>query len=313
MAEISVIVPVYQAEKFLEACVESVLSQDFQDWELLLVDDGSTDGSNAICRRYASADSRIRLIEQANGGVSEARNTGLDRASARYVTFLDADDELLPGALSWLHDVAVRSGAEIVTGKWIRGVDKPEVPSKTYHEREVSPRQYCIDMLYRKRYAGSVVWSCLFATSLFHRVRFDKLKYEDLEILPRLLGNARRMILTDRPVYFYRDNPSSFINTWSEGRRDAVRVTEMFQKAFEDDPVMCRAVDNRHFRSNFNLLLGLLENCPDDRKGIEECYAEIKKLRSDVIKDPSSLLSTRLGALLSYIGLRGIKAFRRLR
>lgn len=313
MAEVSVIVPVYEAEKFLEACIGSVISQEFQDWELLLVDDGSTDASNAICRRCASADPRIRLIEQANRGVSEARNRGLDQASARYVTFLDADDELLPGALSALYDIATERNADVVMGRIVEGEEKPDGPTGKFHERSVKPRMFCRDMLYRKRYADSSMCARLFPKSLFEGTRFYMGKYEDLEILPRLLNHARKMIVTDRPVYFYRDNPSSFINTWSESHRDSVKVTRRIMAGCEGDEELGRAARNRHFRANYNLLFGLMRHRPDDRDGIAECYEEIRRLRGDVMADSSSLLSTRLGALLSYIGLKCIKRIVRCR
>ena len=103
MPGISVIVPVYQAEKFLSACAESVTNQTFSDWELLLVDDGCTDGSGAICDALAAADSRVRALHQPqNAGVSEARNRGLREARGEYVAFLDADDTFEPQTLEIL-------------------------------------------------------------------------------------------------------------------------------------------------------------------------------------------------------------------
>ena len=92
MPAISVIVPVYRAEKFLDACVESVLSQTFTDWELLLIEDGSPDGSGALCDEYAAKDPRVRAFHQENGGVSSARNLGLAHAEGQCIAFLDSDD-----------------------------------------------------------------------------------------------------------------------------------------------------------------------------------------------------------------------------
>lgn len=92
--KISVIVPVYNAEKYLRRCVGSILAQTFTDFELLLVDDGSTDASGAICDEYASADARVRVFHKPNGGVSSARNLGLDNARGEWIAFADADDYL---------------------------------------------------------------------------------------------------------------------------------------------------------------------------------------------------------------------------
>lgn len=96
MTALSVIVPVYQAAEYLDCCVESILAQTFSDLELILVDDGSTDGSAARCDRWAAADSRVRVIHRENGGVSAARNMGLDAARGEYVAFVDSDDWVEP-------------------------------------------------------------------------------------------------------------------------------------------------------------------------------------------------------------------------
>ena len=94
--KISVIVPVYNVEKYLRRCVDSILTQTFTDFEVLLIDDGSTDGSGKICDEYAKKDKRVRVFHKENGGVSSARNLGLDNVRGRYVTFVDADDKISP-------------------------------------------------------------------------------------------------------------------------------------------------------------------------------------------------------------------------
>ena len=91
---ISIIVPVYNSEKTLNRCVDSILSQTFQDWELLLIDDGSTDRSGKLCDEYALKDQRIKVFHKKNGGVSSARNIGLDHAKGEWITFIDSDDEI---------------------------------------------------------------------------------------------------------------------------------------------------------------------------------------------------------------------------
>lgn len=99
MPKVSIIVPVYKAEKYLNRCIDSILAQTFTDWELLLIDDGSTDRSGDICDEYAKKDTRIRVFHKENGGVSSARNLGLDSAQGEWVTFIDADDYILPDFL----------------------------------------------------------------------------------------------------------------------------------------------------------------------------------------------------------------------
>ena len=114
MAEISVVCPVFNAEKYLRRCVDSVLSQSFCDFELLLVDDGSEDGGGQICDEYASADARVKVIHKRNGGVSSARQAGMDAATGRYFIHIDPDDWIDSELLEKMHDTAVDENADVV-------------------------------------------------------------------------------------------------------------------------------------------------------------------------------------------------------
>lgn len=105
MADVSMIVPVYQVEKYIAQCIESVLNQTFQNFELILVDDGSKDQSGIICDSYAAKDDRIIVLHTKNRGAAAARNTGLDHASGRYITFLDGDDYLAENMIARLYEV----------------------------------------------------------------------------------------------------------------------------------------------------------------------------------------------------------------
>ena len=110
--EISVIVPIYRVEKFLPQCIESILNQTFTDFELILVDDGSPDCCGEICDAAAKQDARVRVIHQANQGLSAARNAGIETARGAWLSFVDADDFVAPNFLEALHDAAVRAGAD---------------------------------------------------------------------------------------------------------------------------------------------------------------------------------------------------------
>ncbi|MCQ2420443.1 MAG: glycosyltransferase [Clostridia bacterium] len=119
MPIISVIVPVYNVAQFLPRCVDSILAQSFRDFEVILVDDGSTDESGALCEQYAKTDSRIRVIHQENRGLSGARNTGIEHAVGAYLAFIDSDD-FVPGyMLRDLLDTAEQSGADFVKGNYL--------------------------------------------------------------------------------------------------------------------------------------------------------------------------------------------------
>jgi glycosyltransferase involved in cell wall biosynthesis len=111
---ISVIIPVYNVEKYLRECVDSVLSQTYKSYEIILVDDGSTDGSGEICDEYIDGHSQVKVIHKANGGLSDARNTGLKNAKGEYVYFLDSDDYIVPDAFQKLINISIKEQSDFV-------------------------------------------------------------------------------------------------------------------------------------------------------------------------------------------------------
>ena len=115
MAEISVIVPVYKVEDFLDSCVQSIVDQTFGDLEIILVDDGSPDACPDMCDRWALKDSRIKVIHKNNGGLSSARNTGLEAMTGNFVFFIDSDDEMVPETLEILHDLIIEHDVDMVS------------------------------------------------------------------------------------------------------------------------------------------------------------------------------------------------------
>lgn len=307
MPEITVIVPVFNSEAFLEDCIKSVLAQSFTDWELLLIDDGSNDRSNEICRSFLAQDNRVKLIVKSNEGVSCARNVGLEYAQGKYVFFLDADDELYDEALSSLYDIAEKTGSLITIGGYVYGSAKPEISRSKGKVRLVDARQLCVDSLYQKRGTDTSVCWRLFRKTIFDGLRFYDGRYEDLEIFHKLLMRTERVAVTDCLIYFYRRHSSSFINSWSEQRKDIVRVTQSIVASYSSDKDLSRAAQTRHFSANYNLLLALLRYCPERKSDISDCLKIIASLRKTILDDPHSRWKDRFGGLVSYFGLRIIR------
>ena len=135
MSKVSIIIPVYQTEAFVEECARSYLAQSHKELELLLIDDGSPDGSGRICDALAAEDERVRVIHQENGGVSRARNRGLEEASGQYIVFGDSDDWVEPNLLEWLLDRQRESGADIVCHAYAR-----ELPGGTEYPSAALPK-----------------------------------------------------------------------------------------------------------------------------------------------------------------------------
>ena len=220
MPSISVIVPVYQAEAFLAACADSVLAQTFSDWELLLIDDGCTDGSPALCDALAARDSRVRVFHKhPNAGVSEARNTGLREARGTYIAFLDADDALEPRALETLWSLLVQSGADTAGCAHFNvtpaGAASPEplLPAGLYDRGAILERIVCplLGERLRAPVFNGFIWRYLFSADLLreHAIRFEGAYLEDELFLMEYFCHARRLAVTEQPLYRYLLNPAS--------------------------------------------------------------------------------------------------------
>ena len=215
MPEISVIVPVYGVREYLPACLKSLTSQTFRDFELILVDDGSTDGSGAICDAWAGRDGRIRVIHKPNGGLSSARNAGLDRAKGRYIAFVDSDDTVLPDYLAFLYSAIQRKQADMAIAA-VEDVDDSGAPLParvvTAPAREgVFSGRSLLPCLYRPSGAYYVVaWNKLYAAPLWRTLRYPEGRNnEDEAVIHRLLLASRRVVCSGRVVYHYRLRPGS--------------------------------------------------------------------------------------------------------
>ncbi|MDE5871434.1 MAG: glycosyltransferase [Muribaculaceae bacterium] len=306
---ISVIVPVYNAEKWLRDALASLQAQSYADFEAILVDDGSTDGSTDICREYSVTDSRFRLIRQSNAGVSAARNAGIDEARGEWIAFMDADDIMPPDALSVMMTHARTSGAGIVAGGYSRGIPG-HMPTGEGHSMTVPSDTAILIGLYQMRILNNP-WGMLFRSSVFkgeRPLRFRRCRYEDLDLFYQAFERTDTVCILDRKVYFYRDTPGSFINSWSEARLDVLDVTDRMAAHMADrSPALFRAAQDRRFSAHFNMLVEMARHGVDNPAQKKRCLDVIKNLRLKEITDGKVRLKNKLGALLSYLGMPAIK------
>lgn len=205
--KISVVIPVYNAEEWLDRCLVSVLSQSFASYEVILVDDGSTDSSPLICDRYSSTDSRFRTIHKTNGGVSSARNAGMNMAKGEYVMFLDSDDALLPDAMQSLASVA--DGADFVMGGYrifIGGIpDREVIPLRRKKYEGDDMAMFFDDNIRRNCETLDAPWAKMFRRKAIGDLQFcENLSYaEDKLFVFSFLASARSASVCDTPVYAY--------------------------------------------------------------------------------------------------------------
>lgn len=212
---VSIIVPVYNIKEYLPRCVESLLGQTCGDVEILLVNDGSTDGSGALCDELAAKDERIRVIHKENGGLSDARNAGLDAAKGEWLLFVDGDDYLAENAVELLLTVA-EEDADFVQFFYHETQDAPWEPEENQQaepETETDPAE-----MWRRMYAlgGVAASSCtkLWNRHVFEGVRFQKgILHEDEELLNRVLPRCRKVIYTKLVLYGYVMRAGSIVHS----------------------------------------------------------------------------------------------------
>ena len=204
---ISIILPVYNAESYLRRCIDSILAQSYSDFELLLIDDGSTDGSGTICDAYAAKDSRVRVFHKENGGVSSARNLGLDNAQGEYITFCDADDYVAPDWLAAYGDAMAEDVDLAIQGYYTIDGDNVKVKSlqsstgNTIDEK----RQLIVSLMCQGVYG--YLWVKLFRKELIaqNNLRFDVQSAfrEDEQFFSKYLEKTASFACVDRVGYYY--------------------------------------------------------------------------------------------------------------
>lgn len=217
MPLISIIVPVYKVEKYLKQCVESILAQTYRNFELILVDDGSPDTCPALCDEFAKVDPRVIVIHKTNGGLSDARNAGLDVAHGEYVGFVDSDDFIAPNMYKVMLHAAKENNADFVLCNYMR-VDQCGAQIVGAEEQ-----QYATNQTYGKNefihellqpYGGYyvVAWNKLYRKSLFHDLRFPVGKqHEDEYVIHHIIGNSEVIASVQDCLYYYRQREDSIM------------------------------------------------------------------------------------------------------
>lgn len=214
---ISVIVPIYRVEKYLPACIDSILNQTFTDFELILVDDGSPDRCPAICDEAAERDARVRVIHQANAGLSAARNAGIEIAHGEWLGFVDSDDYIAPQFYEKLYQTAQRTDADCVMCS-VQNVDESGKSIDSALMRvadEVKTGQEVLQKIGRDDVTPYLTaWNKLYRRKLFNTLRYPAGRQnEDVFVFAELFCQVQRAACVAEPLYFYRKRIDSIMNS----------------------------------------------------------------------------------------------------
>ena len=245
---ISVIVPVYNVASYLPQCLESILNQDYEDLQVLLVDDGSTDTSGAICDRFAARDSRIQVIHQKNGGAASAKNAGLRAASGKYLSFVDSDDYLEPDVYGFLVKTLEEAQADAVQGAF------QEVYRSRREVRPLKPETLeGFDYLLRfpKDFSCALLWNKLYRREIFDGVFFEEgHKIDDEYFTYQGFLQPRKVVCTDQVIYNYRKRASSVMASPESAEQRILdcldSIAKRRQKVRTSVPQLSRAFDENY-------------------------------------------------------------------
>lgn len=285
MPEISVIVPVYKAEQYLERCVKSILEQTYQNFELILVDDGSPDGSPILCDKWAEKDSRVYVIHKENGGASSARNAGLKIAKGNWIAFADSDDWLDRTALKTLYDLANQYNVPMAIGGMRVVQEYTDAQTVAKQETVVLSRADLMSRFFRLNGEPDThsVCATLIRRDILEAYHFIEGKMnEDVEACYYLARKCEGAVYTSKPVYFYFKNVEGVTNSgFSKKKLDLLDVWDIVQKQVEQyTPEYRYACEMNCKRARFTLLTQMNINGYDHQDPF--MTKTKKKLKSEV-------------------------------
>ena len=230
--KVSIVVPIYNVEKFLVRCIDSIVNQTYSNLEIILVDDQSPDNCGAICDDYARKDDRIKVIHQENKGLSGARNSGIDIATGDYIAFIDSDDFIASDYVETLLDTLIKTGADIVQCYYQRFNNEDEC--KTTDNSNVVIKEYSSLEYLKNHNRSNVMTACnkLYKIALFSKIRYPLGKiHEDLATTYKVIDISNKVAVIDKILYYYYDNYESI----SKGKikLDKLALIDIYQEQAE--------------------------------------------------------------------------------
>lgn len=272
---ISVIVPIYNVEDYLRKCIDSIINQTYKNLEIILVDDGSPDNCGKICDEYAQVDARIKVIHKKNGGVSDARNKGIENAKGQYIAFVDPDDSVLPAMFETLLSVAVKENTDIVQCNYSYIFEDGHI--------ETTAQKITSNILHDEENVFSffngeiypVIFAKLFKSSLLKNIRFNtNLKIsEDRLFVYECCRNAGKIKLLESVYYYYLQRSTSAIHVFNiKHFDDDIYVTQLFLEQYGKYKDVRENLENMIIRR----CIGSICKIVSEKKGVER-LSEIRK------------------------------------
>lgn len=287
---ISVIVPVYNVEEYLRRCIDSILNQTYHDIEIILIDDGSTDNSGKICDEYALKDNRIRVIHKENGGLSDARNVGLNSMKGKYVTFVDSDDYVEEFYIKYLYELLEKYNTKMSIASYTVTTNSKQINMKDGYNETVLNTEECLDRMLCEQ--GFTISSCakMYLKDLFNNVRFPKGKLcEDNATTYKLVMQCEKIAYGNKSIYnYYKRENSIMTSKFNLKKIDLIELTdEMCNEIDKRFPKLKDATNKKRIASRFSILRQMLvvQLDKEEQKVEKEIERYIKDRKSQIFKN----------------------------
>ena len=308
--KVTVIVPVYNVEKYLNECINSIINQSYKNIEIILVDDGSTDQSGLLCDYYSLLDKRIKVIHKENGGLSDARNAALEIRSGDYVTFVDSDDYVSPYFIEILLKAVIANCSEIaaLTGGvdfWDKETFRPRLAenSNEFTSETMSAKDALALMLYQKIATGAPFKIC--RTEIFDNIRFPiGYYYEDVATTYKEFEKVSKITVIQSPVYAYRKRMDSLIRQkFSTRKLDALKI---YSELVRDSTINLWGLRDAAISRCFSMMYSVFLQVPEDKRETKKLiWDKLKECRRSVVCNRSKLIrkKNKYAAWISYLGM----------
>lgn len=306
MAEVSIIVPVYQVEKYIRQCVDSILAQTFTDFELILVDDGSKDRSGQICDEYALKDGRVKVIHKENGGLSDARNKGMDRAAGNYFMFVDSDDHIAPTMVECLYQRIIAADADIAVCnfQYYFENDSKRDFSTNIQSEVLSGTEIFYNRKNDRSYGiWTVAWNKLYKRDTVGAIRFRFGKYHEDEFWANDIYQMEIKVVTiPECLYYYRQRNNSIM-----GKKSIARDFDILEALWERIAVYLK--EQKYAAQAYKVLIYSLEYLEESKQLItnqeeKDRFIQAEKQTKDIIRQLKKRKLSKIQKIsLRFIGM----------
>lgn len=306
---ITVVIPVYNVEKYLRKCVESVMNQTYKNLEIILVNDGSTDNCDEICQEYRDRDKRIKLINKENGGLSEARNVGINHSKGKYISFIDSDDYVDKEYIELLYNIITLYDADISISSHRVIYEKKCMDKSNGKEFCANPEIILEKILYDDGIDLST-WGKLYKKDLFESIRFPKGRlFEDSATTYKLIDKSKKIAVCSKATYNYIIRKNSISNEkFSERKMDLIISTKEMTDFIRNKYTRLQsACDRRLMYSYLSTLTQLSKSNVKNKKIEKELMKYINENRIKILKDRKVPKRDKFGLITTMFGFNCFK------